>query len=322
MAGRYQIRLQRKPLSSDAGATAGSGIALAAIRIAGHAVGTGGGHSMKNWKRHDRGVAVVASLWAAACGSMTDDPAPVTAAGALCDGSSEVRLTYKSVGGFVDAPYAFYAPQGMTFFAVDGGCHYWAGGDLNTGLRTGTLSAEMADSTAAALHVNEIPALAAHQDTESCPDAGGAYLGAQGRFISCTCGCDDLPAAIPQSFRNADTLGVSLLSAGAPSDGPLRALAIPVDDPKGPAPAKILDWPLAASPSTLATGPMIAASSGKAIEAPADRMALRNLRVMAGQLAGFGPIYVRAIDGALFSLYLRDELPAPVAQALTTLGSP
>jgi hypothetical protein len=251
---------------------------------------------------------------------MTRDPAP--AARALCDGSSEVRLTYKSTGGFVDAAYAFYAPQGLSFFAIDGGCQYWAGGDLNTGLRTGTLSAEMAGSIAIELHVDEIPALAAHQDTQSCPDAGGSYLGAGGRFISCTCGCDDLPAAIPDAFKNATIVKGRLLSEGAPWDGPLRALAIPIDDPKSQPPNKIVDWPLTSSPSALATGPMFSATSGKAIETVADRMALRRLRPMAGDVPGSGPIYVRALDGAVFSLYLHDELPAPAAQALTTLGSP
>jgi hypothetical protein len=275
---------------------------------------------MRIRRHHDLGVAVVVSLCAAACGTTTQ--APATAARALCDGTSEVRLTYKSVGGFVEPAYPFYAPQGLAFFAVDGGCHYWAGGDLNVGLRTGTLSGEMAGSVATELHVDEIPSLATHEDTESCPDAGGSYLGAGGRFINCTCGCDALPAAIPQAFRNATILRGRLLSGGAPSDGPLRALTIPVDDPMGKPPTKIVDWPLASSPSSLATGPVFSASSGKAIEAAADRMALRSLRAMAGDAPGVGPIYVRAIDGALFSLYLHDELPAPVAQALTTLGSP
>ena len=275
---------------------------------------------MKIRRHHDLAVAVVSSLCAAACGDTTQDPAPD--ARALCDGSSEVRLTFKSGGGFVDSAYAFYAPHGFGFFAVDGTCHYWAGGNLNAGLRTGTLSMEMAGVITTELHVSEIPALAAHQDTESCSDAGVALIGAGGRFISCTCGCDTLPAAIPQAFKNVDTINASLISAGLPSDGPLRALAIPVDDPKWQPPTKILDWPLASSPSALATSSMFTATSGKAIEAPADRMALRALRAMVGEAPGFGPIYVRAPDGAVFSLYLHDELPAPVDQALTALGSP
>jgi hypothetical protein len=276
------------------------------------------GHFMKIRDQHDRVVAMVASLCTAACGATTGDPAG--AARPLCDGSSEVRLNYKSTGGFVDEVYAFYAPQGLAFFAVDGGCQYWAGGDLNTGLRTGTLTAEMAGSIATQLHFDQIPALAARQDTQSCPDAGGSYLGAGGRFISCTCGCDDLPAAIPDAFNNATMIKGRLLSEGASSDGPLRALAIPTDDPKSQPPTKIVDWPLTSSPSSLATGPMFSASSGKTIETAADRMALRRLRTMAGDAPG--PIYVRALDGAVFSLYLHDELPASAAQALTTLGSP
>jgi hypothetical protein len=266
---------------------------------------------------HALAAAVLSSLCTAACNPATEDSA---AAAPLCDGSADVRVAYKVGGGFVDSAYAFWAPQGLAFFAVDGGCHYWAGRDLNVGLHTGTFGAEMANTVARDLHVREFAALSSHQDTRSCSDAGFALLGSGGRFISCTCGCEELPAAIPRAFDNADRLNGTLVSTGAPSDGPLRALTIPIDDPQWQPPAKVLDWPLASSPGALATGPMFDASSGKAIEGAADRAALRDLRASADGV-GSTPIYVRGSDGVLFALYLRDELPAPIAQALATLGA-
>jgi len=274
---------------------------------------------MKIGRHHDLAVAVL-SLCAGACGHPAEGP-PATARD-LCDGSADVRLAYKVGGGHVNDAYAFYAPRGSVFFAVDGGCHYWAGRDLNDGLRTGTLGVQMADMVARDLHVGEIAALSSHQDTESCSDAGYGYLGRGAQFISCTCGCDDLPAAIPQAFAHADSLNITLVSQGAHADGPLRALTFPIGDPNWQPSVKVQDWPLASSPRDLAADPMPGTGSGKAIESEADRVALRGLRAGADAVGGGAPIYVRGSDGFVYSLYLRDELPGPIEQALTALGRP
>jgi hypothetical protein len=274
---------------------------------------------MKIRRHHDLAVAVL-SLCAGACGYPAGGP-PSTARD-LCDGSADVRLAYKVGGGHGDGAEAFYALRGSgAFFAVDGGCHYWAGRDLNDGLRTGTLGVQMADMVARDLHVGEIAGLSSHQDTRSCSDAGYGYLGRGAQFISCTCGCDELPAAISQAFVHADSLNVGLVSMGAPSDGPLWALTMEIGGPNLQPAVKVQDWPLPSSPSALAADTVLGTRAEKVIESGADRAALRGLRAGA-DATGSAPIYVRGSDGFFYALYLRDELPVSIEQALTALGRP
>jgi hypothetical protein len=277
------------------------------------------GEICMNSRRHPDLVVAVMSLWGAACGRTED---PTAAAQAFCDGSDEVRLAYRASGGFVFDAYAFFGAYGLGYLAVDGGCHYWAADDGLSGLHTGTLGTEMAARVASDLHVAEIPALSAHPDTQSCPDAGEFVLASGGKSINCTCGCDDLPAAIPEAFKNAYPLRMNLAAAGAAFDGPLRALTVGNGQGPGftPPPGSVFPWPLASSPTAFAAVARIGPDSGQPIEDQADRRALRSLRAMAAA-AGQTQIFVRTGDGTLFVLYLRDEPPLPVARALLALGA-
>jgi hypothetical protein len=269
-------------------------------------------------RAHDPIVAIL-SLCAAGCGAHPEDPA--VAAQTLCDGSAEVRLAYRSAGGFVPDTYAFSAAYGLGYLAIDGGCRYWAGGSGLDGLRTGTLAPEAAARAATDLHLAELPGLSAYPDNQSCPDASGYYLGSGGHSINCTCGCDDLPAAIPHAFQNAALLQMKLVATGPSSEGPLRALAIRMDQAAKvtPPPGSVFPWPLASSPAALVSDRGIDATSGPQIDAEADRRALRALRASAAS-AKAELIFVVS-EGTLFALYLRDEPPDPVAHALTTLGT-
>jgi hypothetical protein len=275
---------------------------------------------MKVHRRVRDSIVAILSLCAAGCGAHPEDPA--VAAQTLCDASAEVRLVYRSGGGFVPDTYAFYGAYGLGYLAIDGGCHYWAGGGSLDGLRTGTLGPEAAARAAADLHLAELPALSAYPDNQSCPDAGGYYLGSGGHSINCTCGCDDLPAAIPRAFENAAVLQMKLVATGTPSEGPLRALAIRMDQATKltPPPGSVFPWPLASSPAALVSDRGIDATSGPLIDAEADRRALRALRASAA--SGKAEVIVVVSEGTLFALYLRDEPPDPVAHALTTLGAP
>jgi hypothetical protein len=268
---------------------------------------------------HDLMIAIL-FLSAAACSS---EPTTV-ATEPLCSGGAEARLSYLVEGGFVAEAYSFYGAYGHSFFVIDGACHFWVGGDPLVGVKSATLTVEQADSIAKETHFGEIPALAAHPDTDSCPDAGNALLGAAGKAINCTCGCEGkLPPAIGEAFARAREIHTGLVTSGAASDGPLRAAAAAVaDDPKSAAPpGKTLAWPLPWSPATIAFGDSITVDAGKLIDAEADRMALRQLRSMAAALGTTPSIHVRTADGALFDLYVRDEPPELVQQSITALRS-
>ena len=113
------------------------------------------------------------------------------------------------------------------------------------------------------------------------------------------------------------------MTAGAAFDGSLRAASLPLVNVKAdPLPAMTLAWPLPWSPSTIAFGQPITADAGKLIEVEAERVALRQLRAMAATFAGNRNIFVRTSDGAFFSLFVRDEPPDHVREAVSTLLSP
>lgn len=266
-------------------------------------------------------LVLVLSLSAGACSEETTGG---TTAATLCDGSDQARLGFIAGGGFVDSAFSFYGAYGHSYFLVDGMCRFWAGGDPLVGLRTGALTAEQADRIARETHFAEIPALSAHPDTESCPDAGDNRLGTPGKTINCTCHCDtNLPKAIGEAFTNAREIHTDLMTWGAAYDGPLRAAARLLGTiPKStPPPAKTLDWTLPWSPATIAFGDQITADSGKPIDTAEDRLALRQLRAAAAALMTSPNIYVRMPDDQNFAVFARDEPPAGVSQAITGLWS-
>jgi hypothetical protein len=78
----------------------------------------------------------------------------------------------------------------------------------------------------------------------------------------------------------------------------------------------VFAWPLSWSPATIAVDQGLKVDSGRLIDQEADRQALRNLRAMVLPRMT-SEIYVRTTDGALFSVFLRDEPPPAVMDALT-----
>jgi hypothetical protein len=114
-----------------------------------------------------------------------------------------------------------------------------------------------------------------------------------------------------------------MMTSGAAFDGSLRAATLPLVGAKAdPLPAMTLAWPLSWSPMTIAFGQPITTDAGKPIDDEADRVVLRQLRSMAATLATDPNIFVRTSDGAFFSLFVRDEPPDPVRQAVRSLHSP
>jgi hypothetical protein len=285
---------------------------------------------MKIQPRHDPLVAIV-SLFAVACSGMSDpgmdggtpaDPPIAATTEPLCDGSAGPRLTFKIVGGFVESPFFFYAAHGYSFFAIDGTCRYWAGAGSLGEVRTGTLSAAQAAEVEDKLHWKLIPGLSAYPDRESCPDAGASLLGAGDKVISCTCGCNELPAEIPDAFAKVSAVHEGLFARGTSQDLPLRAATLPADEEAKVHPApNIQVWPLSSSPAALAAGAgEIMPSSGRAIEDPADRASLRALRRPATIPTSHQIIFVRDGTNGVFRLLLRDEPPAAVVRALADLS--
>jgi hypothetical protein len=262
-------------------------------------------------------VVAILSLGAAAC---SGDPVVAETAGALCDGSSDVRLAYVQSGGFVYGGYEFQAYQGWVFFAVDGTCRFWSSRDPIQGVRSGTLTPAQAATVETKTHFRQIPALSAYEDHESCPDAGGISLARGKQVVFCTCGCDPKsPPEMTDALDGANDVRQTTLADGTPIDGPLQAATLPFDPAtsKGdPGPAmNAFPWPLPWSPATIAVGAQITETSGRAIDDPSERAALRALRATA-ESRMLRPIYVKASDGALFSLLLRDDPPVAVQTAL------
>jgi hypothetical protein len=266
--------------------------------------------------------ALLAGLALAACGNEPGDDGVSPTGQALCDGSSGARLSFLSGGGHVEQAYEFYGAYGHAAFVIDGQCRYWAAGSLLKGLRTGTLDQVAATDIARKLHWGSLATLSRQRDRDSCPDAGDALIGDGTHAINCSCGCDaGLPAATKEAFANIDAIHQQLMASGSPSDGPLRALSLPetASTVPGGNPSLILTWSLPFSPAELLLqGQSIGRDSGKAIDSPADRSALRQLRAMAPIQTG-AEFFVRTGDAALFRIYARDEAPAHVVAGLAAL---
>jgi hypothetical protein len=260
-------------------------------------------------------VALLA-LGAAACGGGLDPGSTVVPA-ALCDGSASPRLAYVVSGGGQPYPgVPFTNAYGYEFFVIDGGCHYWAGGDYAKGIRTGTLTAAAAADISRRLHLGELARL------KGCSprpvfDAPAVLLGDGVDTVSAGCEAPGAPAGYAETWANLPGVFQQLL-AGGPAELPVRVAAIADEFPRDPQPAQ--PWTLSWSPQEIvAELSALEPGSGRLVSAPGELPALRMLRAHVPKDTYPNGVRVRDATGASFLVFPRDEAPVAVVEGLSFL---
>jgi len=326
------------PMSSPAG----NGSTVNAMNTAGTSVepvsggsggsgGAGGERAVPPTER-DGGAAVDASAPSnpAADGGKAD--AGTVSTEPLCDGSSEMRLTFESGGGFVDQLYFFTNPHGHAFFAVDGKCQFYAGQNYMRGIATGTLTAAEAEALSKDVHWFELAGWDWNANNDAaCPDSGVVSLTRAKINAGCSCGCDDAsPMGLNDALSSAYMWIDRLMTEGKPVTGPLSAIAFTSEAGAGNTNVPVVDWPLARSMSSIpglvhepsaeylsATNTMVAH-----FDDPAEAMKLREARVATvshdtnGSVGNSVPVKEGSVQ---YRVYARDELPAEAEMAWKAL---
>jgi hypothetical protein len=243
---------------------------------------------------------------------------------ALCDGSSQMRLTFQSTGGFHDATYSFTNPYGHVFFAIDGMCRFYVSSNWSRGIASGTLSKSDAEALSMDVHWRELAGWTWDFATEDgCPDSAGESLMRAHVFVGCICGCDaGAPKNLDEALSKAATWIMRLEAQGEPLDGAVSAIAFP--SVAGASPVEQLPtWPLSRSmssieglvherhDSTLINGMLKSARFDELAEASKLRETRR---------AG-GVFYASVQEASIsYDLYVRDELPEAALKAWRGLG--
>jgi hypothetical protein len=273
-----------------------------------------------------------------ACGQVVDphpdngsagQAAPPSArdAGPLCDGSSEMRLTYESGGGAVDETYPFTNPHGHVFLAIDGTCRFYASMNYMRGIASATLSQADADALAKDTHWSELAGWHWTNDY-GCPDAGGVGLTRAKATASCTCGCDaGAPKGLDDALSKAYEWVQRLTTSGQPLDGTVSAIALE-GSAGGSLNVPVVTWPL---PRAMGSIPGLLHKHGEPefwmgtakyahFDAAADYTKLRQARVATTNhdVPGSGMVstYIPIEEGSTrYDLYVRDELPDAIEAA-------
>jgi hypothetical protein len=246
----------------------------------------------------------------------TDADTPPEARGALCDGSTDMRLGYTSEGGQVETTYEFTNPYGHSFFFLDGECNFYASADYHDGLYIGPISAGEAEALERAIEWDAIDELAAEVDDEGCDDGGTVTIWAPGYQVSCTCGCDETPIGARKDTA-LQVLRALLDARVAESDHaatPTLAIASPTDDVP-----QTIAWPLDRAidvvPSLVHDVNADGVDSFAVFDRNVDIQALRQLRVNS-QLSP--SIRVTDVSGA-YELHMRDAFPLGVQARINAL---
>jgi hypothetical protein len=239
--------------------------------------------------------------------SCGEAPTPQT----LCDGSSDIRLSFNVAGGFLSPTDGFTHPYGFTFFVIDGQCHYYASTDYMQGVYAGKLSQTDAGMLQRDLAFGHIADWKGSYGLQ-CADGSTESLAVQAGRFGCTCGCDGAPAGVTAAMAETRNWLNQLVLAGKLLDAELRAIA---SEYVGPMPPSVFDWPLSRAPADiegLVAHNMTAVGDGALFAAGPDAAALRELRKRAiEQQPGTRVIYVRSGSPAkIYDLFMRDELPA------------
>jgi hypothetical protein len=150
----------------------------------------------------------------------------------LCDGSDEVRLTYSVGVGFASAAEQSN-PTGAVFLVIDGQCNYWLSESAMSGLRSGTLDAEAAQSFAEDIHFGRYATLATVGDPSQCVDGGLQTLVDPTGRLQSSCGASSETTEWAEAYRAVWGQLRALTPMASPQWGPTRILAVNQEDSAG-----------------------------------------------------------------------------------------
>ena len=103
------------------------------------------------------------------------------------------------------------------------------------------------------------------------------------------------------------------------SDGDVRVVSVPLENPSDVPPEALVTWPLDQDLVEFAIEPYyFEADSGLVVNDPDDVAALRQLRDEY-QMLDYYPLTAEASDGTFYSFWIRDELPEAVSDSLAEL---
>lgn len=312
--------------SSDSDGGSGSGSNASTAGRSGHVGGTdagvspvvggsGGGAGASGSGTSDGGRGLDSGVPKDA--AARDEDAGTAPSAALCDGSSEMRLAYQSGGGFVDQSYFFTNPFGLSFFAIDGMCRFYAGGIGMPGIASGTLNKTDADALSADVHWIELAGWSWDLGKDqSCPDAGGVSLTRAKISAGCSCGCDaGAPKNLEKALSKAAEWATRLLDQGKPLDGAVSALAFEYQ--AGAAPSEpVVAWPLSRSMSSI--DGLVRDRNDTKLFDPAAKFPRFDDAAEAAKLRAVRGMPVEE-GSKQYQLYVRDELPEQAAQAWDAL---
>lgn len=244
----------------------------------------------------------------------SETPPVIPEVAPICDGSAGVRFsaTFGGPGG----PVAFYnAFTPGRFLVIDGSCRYWLNDASLLGLRSGQLSEEEAEAFSADLHYGQYEALSFYELSQ-CPDGGSRSLTDGTGQLVCRCGdCSSARAELRDPFQAAEELYAELAAREEWAWGPTSVLPLVV-----PVEADALDWTLAFDLAEVAHegGLEQPFSEDDGVLVPdAELEAFSELRRTSIERGNSAQLVVVDADGAGYSLFVRDEPPAPVGRALS-----
>lgn len=175
----------------------------------------------------------------------------------ICDGSDELRVRYRVIGGGPTAPgEATFVENGFRWFAIDGKCRYWVypGDSGPHGVFSDTRKGVLRDSEAAKLadDIDFFPSTGFTSSEEGLADASTRQLSTIWGESSCygRCGAEDQEAVL----KAAEDWLSRLYEEGEPVNNGLRATvwafakdAPAREHPTKPFPAELLPYVKAAN---------------------------------------------------------------------------
>lgn len=251
----------------------------------------------------------------------------------LCDGSDDIRLAYRTLGGNPAPERKLLSENGYTYLYVDGQCRYWAypgegdgtGGSPRSDVVTGTLTAEQESQLKEDLDVVEWQ----RWDQESFHE-DGLFDGTTATFWMPTAAyyCyGDCQSSKRNNIRKSVRRWIGeLIEDGEPVEGPVRVavfkvpnIGSPPSHPTQPAPAGF-----DLQEHALSTGDASSTCAGEGILVEGEAAeTLRRYRreYQAEEHGSFWYYYLPLVaqGGQQYRVYVRDATPLEDANGLVQL---
>lgn len=247
------------------------------------------------------------------CAGTGCDASPSTYDEQICNGSQELRLAARLVGGGPQIPGGeLLSENGFLFLYVRGDCRAWVKESDSWGtVRSLDLGQERASRLFEALELSSWHAARGIYSGGSF-DAADWVLATPATRIECRTGCagSGVPSAVTTITARLVAQISVLADAGTPLDGAVRFLAVRDEQGRIPGP---LDWPLATPELATVAHDMDEPPTpgrGLAVTDPEDARVLREL-VSSSQATRrlYGILPVKDGAGATYDLFVRDMLP-------------